>query len=133
MPGRKLVLIHGYSDQGPSFNNWAAKLRGRGIDAEAINICNYISLNNEITIPDIAEGLARAADFLKWPPDQEFDAIGPPRGMRLIRACLCSNPKRKTHLKHRTELAPATWGPPPPPQARSWLPSIPPAIVNSGL
>ena len=72
---RKLVLIHGYSDQGPSFNDWADKLRGRGIDADHINICNYISLNNEITIPDIAEGLARAADFLRWPPDQEFDAI----------------------------------------------------------
>ena len=54
---RKLVLIHGYSDQGPSFNNWADKLRHHGIDAEHINICNYISLNNEITIPDIAEDL----------------------------------------------------------------------------
>jgi hypothetical protein len=124
MAGRKLVLIHGYSDQGPSFNNWADKLRGHGVDAEAINICNYISLNNEITIPDIAEGLARAADVLKWPPDQEFDAIVHSTGMLVIRAWLCSDTKRKRHLKHLIGLAPATWGSPLAHLGRSWLASI---------
>jgi hypothetical protein len=121
---RKLVLIHGYSDQGPSFNNWADKLRSRGIDAEHINICSYTSLNNEITIPDIAEGLARAADFLKWPPDQEFDAIVHSTGMLVIRALLCNDSKRKKYLKHLVGLAPATWGSPLAHLGRSWLASI---------
>jgi hypothetical protein len=98
MAGRKLVLIHGYSDQGPSFDNWAAKLRGRGVDANAINICNYISLNNEITIPDIAEGLGRAADYLEWSPDQEFDAIVHSTGMLVIRAWLCNNNRRQKYV-----------------------------------
>jgi len=121
---RKLVLIHGYSDQGPSFKNWADKLRDRGIDAEGINICNYISLNNEITIPDIAEGLARAADYLKWPSDQEFDAIVHSTGMLVIRAWLCNDSKRKRYLKHLIGLAPATWGSPLAHLGRSWLASI---------
>lgn len=121
---RKLVLIHGYSDQGPSFNNWAGKLRDRGIDAQAINICNYVSLNNEITIPDIAEGLARAADYLEWPPNQEFDAIVHSTGMLVMRAWLSNDSKRKKHLKHLIGLAPATWGSPLAHLGRSWLASI---------
>jgi alpha-beta hydrolase superfamily lysophospholipase len=121
---RKLVLIHGYSDQGPSFNHWAEKLRGRGISAEAINICSYISLNNEITIPDIAEGLGRAADYLEWSPDQEFDAIVHSTGMLVIRAWLCNNPRRQKYLKHLVGLAPATWGSPLAHLGRSWLSSI---------
>lgn len=124
MPGRKLVLIHGYSDQGPSFNSWAGALKARGIDAQAINICNYISLNNEITVPDIAEGLARAADDLGWTADQEFDAIVHSTGMLVIRAWLCNDSKRQKYLKHLIGLAPATWGSPLAAQGRSWLGAI---------
>lgn len=124
MNGRKLVLIHGYSDQGPSFNAWADKLRARGFDAEAINICNYISLNNEITIPDIAEGLARAAANLGWAENQEFDAIVHSTGMLVIRAWLANNPARSAYLKHLIGLAPATWGSPLAHLGRSFLGAI---------
>jgi hypothetical protein len=124
MAGRKLVLIHGYSDQGPSFDNWAGKLRDRGVDAKEINICNYISLNNEITIPDIAEGLARATDTLQWAPDQEFDAIVHSTGMLVIRAWLCNSTQRQRYLKHLIGLAPASWGSPLAHLGRSWLAAI---------
>lgn len=118
---RKLLLIHGYSDQGPSFNAWAAKLQDRGIDAQSINICNYVSLNNEITIPDIAEGLSRAVTDLKWAPDQEFDAIVHSTGMLVIRAWLANSRTRGKYLKHLVGLAPATWGSPLAHKGRSWL------------
>lgn len=121
---RKLVLIHGYSDVGTSFQAWAAKLRDRGIDAQEINICSYISLNNEITIPDIGEGLARAADTLGWAQDQEFDAIVHSTGMLVARAWLCNNPERQKYLKHLVGLAPATWGSPLAHMGRSWLGAI---------
>ncbi|HEX4770018.1 MAG TPA: hypothetical protein VH351_04250 [Bryobacteraceae bacterium] len=121
---RKLVLIHGYSDTGPSFNNWAAKFQARGIDAQQINICNYISLNNEITIPDIAEGLDRAARFTGWTADQEFDAIVHSTGILVIRAWLANNPERRKYLKHLIGLAPATWGSPLAAAGRSWLGAI---------
>jgi hypothetical protein len=121
---RKLVLIHGYSDQGPSFDNWAEKFRARGIDAQQINICNYISLNNEITIPDIAEGLARAAAVSGWAPDQEFDAVVHSTGILVVRAWLANNPSRRKYLKHLIGLAPATWGSPLAAAGRSWLGAI---------
>ena len=121
---RKLILIHGYSDQGASFGAWADQLRQRGVDADAINICNYISLNNEITISDIGEGLARAADDLGWAADQEFDAVVHSTGMLVIRAWLCNNVNRRGYLKHLIGLAPATWGSPLAHMGRSWLGSI---------
>ena len=54
---RPLVLIHGYSAEGKDFENLKQALVARGIESKDIDICNYISLNNEITIKDIAEGL----------------------------------------------------------------------------
>ncbi len=52
---RPLVLIHGYSAEGKDFENLKQALVKRGIDSKDINICNYVSLNNEVTIKDIAE------------------------------------------------------------------------------
>lgn len=112
MAERKIVLIHGYSDAGVSFEAWAAKLRARGVDARQIDICSYITLNNEIGIPDIAEGLSRATAAFGWPPDQEFDAIVHSTGMLVIRAWLANDPARGKYLKHLIGLAPATWGSP---------------------
>jgi hypothetical protein len=57
---RPLLLIHGYSATGLDFGQLCKALNGKGIQAEDLNIGNYISLNNEITIKDIAEGLDRA-------------------------------------------------------------------------
>jgi hypothetical protein len=118
---RKVILIHGYSDQGASFRNWARKLRDRGIAVNQINICSYISLNNEITIPDIGEGLDRAIQALGWSPDEPFDAIVHSTGMLVIRAWLANNSKRPQSLKHLVGLAPATWGSPLAHKGRSWL------------
>ena len=112
MAARKLLLIHGYSDSGASFEAWANRLSARGIDAQQINICNYVTLNNEVTIPDIAEGLTRATNALNWSRDQEFDAIVHSTGMLVIRAWLNNDPGRRKCLKHLVGLAPATWGSP---------------------
>jgi hypothetical protein len=111
VPTNKIVLIHGYSDAGSSFENWAAKLEARGFDARQINICNYVSLNNEITIPDIGEGLNRALQDVGW-GDSEYDAIVHSTGMLVIRAFLCNDATRPQNLKHLIGLAPATWGSP---------------------
>src|SRR5271163_2599095 len=52
-------------------------LQKEGINATDINICSYVSLNNEITITDIAEGRDRAFrnHSVLRNEDQEFDAI----------------------------------------------------------
>ena len=125
---RPLVLIHGYSAEGRDFANLKQALVARGIDSKDINICNYISLNNEITIKDIAEGLDRAfrAHDVLGNETQEFDAIVHSTGMLVLRAWLVNagapgTNARLKRLKHLIGLAPATWGSPQAHKGRTWL------------
>ena len=89
---RPLVLIHGYSAEGKDFQNLKEALVSRGIDSKDIDICNYISLNNEVTIKDIAEGLDRAFRMHEvfGNETQEFDAIVHSTGMLVLRAWLAN-------------------------------------------
>jgi pimeloyl-ACP methyl ester carboxylesterase len=126
---RPLVLIHGYSADWKAFDPLQTALVTRGIVAEDINICNYVSLNNEITIKDIAEGLERA--FRSHPilkdDNQPFDAIVHSTGMLVLRSWLTNaslRPEenhRLKRLKHLVGLAPATWGSPQAHKGRTWL------------
>jgi hypothetical protein len=126
---RPLLLIHGYSADGLDFKPLAAALAEElKLQPIEINIGNYVSLNNEITIKDIAEGLDRAFSHqpaLKDAP--EFDAIVHSTGILVIRSwltnygvTLASN-KRLAQLKHLIGVAPATWGSPQAHKGRTWL------------
>ena len=134
MPPRPLVLIHGYSDKGTTFDALRNALVKQKVPIETINICSYVSLNNEITIKDLGEGLDRAfrldprlnknADFAQC----SFDAIVHSTGMLVLRAWLTNcggatradNPRLK-RLKHLIGIAPATWGSPQAHKGRTWL------------
>src|SRR5260370_12564441 len=125
---RPLILIHGYSAEGKDMENLKQALVARGIESQDICICNHVSLNNEVTTQDIAEGLDRA--FRKHQvfgnETQEFDAIVHSTGMLVLRAWLATggppatNPRLK-RLKHLVGLAPATWGSPQAHKGRTWL------------
>src|SRR2546425_11333224 len=110
---RPLVLIHGYSAEGRELFTLRAALQAKGIDAKDINICNYVSLNNEINIKDIAEGLERA--FRARNLVGEFDAIVHSTGMLVLRSWLANDARppgknpRLQRPKHLAGLAPATW------------------------
>jgi hypothetical protein len=127
--GRPLVLIHGYSATEKAFGPLRDALIEKEIVPTAIDVCNYVSLNNEITIKDIAEGLERA--FRSHPilkdDYQPFDAIVHSTGMLVLRSWLTNaglrsekNPRLK-RLKHLIGLAPATWGSPQAHKGRTWL------------
>ena len=127
--GRPLVLIHGYSATADAMKPVRDALCKRGFDASSIDICSYISLNNEITIKDIAEGLDRAfrSHGVLKDANQEFDALVHSTGMLVLRSWLTSygaapgaNPRLK-RLKHLVGLAPATWGSPQAHKGRTWL------------
>jgi hypothetical protein len=105
-------------------------LAKKGIDLTDINICTYVTLNNEITIKDIAEGLERAFrnhPVLKKDPQFEFDAIVHSTGMLVMRSWLTNYGLRSSEnirlkrLKHLIGLAPATWGSPQAHKGRTWL------------
>ena len=126
---RPLVLIHGYSADSKAFEPVGRALMKNGFAPTEINICNYVSLNNEITIKDIAEGLERA--FRSHPilvdDNQPFDAIVHSTGMLVLRSWLTNaglpseKNQRLKRLKHLVGLAPATWGSPQAHKGRTWL------------
>jgi len=131
-PNRTL-LIHGYSASGKEFVAWKAALAEAHIDVATIEIGNYISLNNEITIKDLGEAFDRALRLTKWSAGSmddswTFDAIVHSTGMLVVRQWLTSDPfgpddprSRVRRLKHLVGLAPATFGSPQGKQGRSWL------------
>ena len=120
-----LVLIHGYSDKGASFETWRRKLADRYERTEQICICDYVSLTNDVTIKDLAEGfdlaLSTRAGLSK---DEPFDAIVHSTGMLVIRAWLTSYAKRRDRLKHLIGIAPATFGSPLAQKGRSWIGAV---------
>jgi hypothetical protein len=124
---RPLLLIHGYSADGLDFTNLYWALVDRKTEVKLLNVGNYISLNNEITIEDIAEGMQRAIDLTELNTSEEFDAIVHSTGMLVVRAWLAHQKiapeknQRLKQLKHLIGLAPATWGSPQAHKGRTWL------------
>ena len=125
-PRNPIVFVHGYSDRGSSWGPWRAILRQRlGIDDALMRTCTYVSLNNEITIKDLAEAFDRALDAQGGlGPDQPFDAVVHSTGMLVVRAWLAADPLRAKRLKRLIALAPATFGSPLAKQGRSWLGAV---------
>jgi hypothetical protein len=122
---RPIVLVHGYSDKGGSFASWRDRLEADGRPATAINVGNYVSLTNEITIKDIAEGFDRALrEQAGLRHAEPFDAIVHSTGMLVVREWLTSHAARGGRLKHLIGLAPATFGSPMAHKGRSWLGAI---------
>jgi hypothetical protein len=131
-PNRTL-LIHGYSASGLEFESWKNALVKTDIDVALIEVGNYISLNNEITIKDLGEAFDRALRLTKWSTGSKddswtFDAIVHSTGMLIVRQWLTSDPfepedprSRVRRLKHLVGLAPATFGSPQGKKGRSWL------------
>ncbi len=125
MASNPIVLVHGYSDYGSSFNVWRDILEDRGYDVAAIHACSYRSLTNEVTIRDIAEGFDRALKLQAGlDGDQPFDVIVHSTGMLVIRCWLTAYAGRRDRLKHLVALAPATFGSPLAHKGRSWLGAV---------
>jgi len=121
-----LVLIHGYSDTSKGFKLWReALIQKRNLDPAKVHLLNYVSLANEVTIRDIAEGFDRAlAKEAGLATDEPFDAIVHSTGMLVIRAWLtrfASMKGRPNRLRHLVALAPATNGSPVAHKGRSWM------------
>lgn len=126
-----IVLVHGYSDEGASFQTWKSELiawfrsRQPNFDPAQIRICSYRTLTNEVTIKDIAEGFDRALrECAGLNQDEDFDAIVHSTGMLVIRSWLVTYPRRKSRLKRLIGLAPATFGSPLAEIGRSTLGSL---------
>lgn len=121
-----VVFVHGYSDKGASWTPWRDILRRRlNLQDQDLRTCTYVSLNNEVTIKDLAEAFDRALGTQGGlAADQPFDAIVHSTGMLVVRAWLAADPGRIKRLKRLIALAPATFGSPLAKKGRSWLGSV---------
>jgi pimeloyl-ACP methyl ester carboxylesterase len=119
IPDRPLVLIHGYSSSDHAFGKWREVFAGRQI--RNVHVGKYVSLSNEVTIKDIAEGLDRALEAVGIGGDMPFDAVVHSTGMLVIRSWLVTYVERRARLKHLIGLAPASFGSPLAHKGRSWL------------
>jgi len=120
-----IVLLHGYSAEAGSLERWRKVLLDHGYDATAIHLGGYISLTNEITIKDIAEGFDRALrDRAGLSEDEPFDAIVHSTGGLVIRDWLTTYARRSGRLKRLIALAPATFGSPLAHKGRGWLGAV---------
>jgi pimeloyl-ACP methyl ester carboxylesterase len=119
-----LILIHGYSDKGESFQTWKKRL-APDYPAELVHIVTYESLTDEVTLKDIAEGFDRALRLkAAIKDDQDFDVMVHSTGMLIIRCWLTNYPQRRSRLKRIIGLAPATFGSPLAHTGRSTLGAI---------
>ena len=136
-----LLLLHGYGSSGDAFSVWKDALLQAGRKIEEISIGNYVTLNNEVTVDDIANGL-QCALHARGLDQAPFDAIVHSTGMLVIRAWLTASnaqTSRQGLLKHLVALAPATFGSPLAAKGRSLLGRIfqgnkhfGPDFLNSG-
>jgi hypothetical protein len=118
-----LVLVHGYASSGNAYAKWHDAFVSAGRKVTDILVGNYITLTNEVTIDDIANGFNHALHE-KGLDRAPFDAIVHSTGMLVVRSWLtASNPavSRRGLLKHLVALAPATFGSPIAAKGRSLL------------
>ncbi|HZZ16895.1 MAG TPA: hypothetical protein VFE08_13140 [Candidatus Sulfotelmatobacter sp.] len=118
-----LVLVHGYASSGTAFSKWRDAFVAAGREVKDIFIGSYVTLNNEVTVDDIANGLQHALHD-KGVDQAPFDAIVHSTGMLVLRSWLTNPnapPSRLKLLKHLVALAPATFGSPIASKGRSLL------------
>ncbi len=125
MPRRPIVLLHGYSASAESLGRWHELLVAQGYAAPEIHLSGYISLSNEITIKDLAEGFDRALHEQRGLSEgQEFDVLVHSTGGLVIREWLATYAPRRDRVKHIIALAPAMFGSPLAHKGRSWLGAV---------
>lgn len=118
-----LVLVHGYGSSGQAFDTWKNAFLAAGRKVEELSIGSYVTLNNEITVDDIANGFQHALHS-KGMDDKPFDAVVHSTGMLVMRSWLTASNvtnSRRGLLKHLIALAPATFGSPIAAKGRSLL------------
>jgi len=61
------IILHGYSDEGSNFVNLARFLEDQGMDVISIRLGNYLTLEDSVTIEDLAAAFETVLDARKIP------------------------------------------------------------------
>jgi pimeloyl-ACP methyl ester carboxylesterase len=113
----QVIILHGYSDNSDSFKPLAAFLRAHGFDVTPLYLGNYVSLEDSLTIPDLAKAFstALAANQLDPSADQRIDLIVHSTGSLVAREWMTRyflEQGKGCPVDHYLMLAPANFGSP---------------------
>jgi len=111
---RQVLVLHGWSDESGSFRALSKKLKDAGFDTLDIWLADYVSMDDDVTIPDIAKRMEEvlsglvAAGTLTAP----FDMIVHSTGGLVSRQWLVfyDRLRKPRWLKRLVMLAPANYG-----------------------
>jgi len=113
MPSSPVLLVHGYSDSGAAFGPWREKLTALGFDPRTIQVADWRSLSDELTLADLAEGFERALQARRdIPPDAPLRIVAHSAGALVVRAWLAAHPAQRQRVTHFVGLGPAHFGSP---------------------
>lgn len=125
MTARPLVILHGWSDDGQSFDALARHLAARltGFDIELVSIGDYLSMHDDVRFDDLQAAMERAWSERGLPRTPgSADAIVHSTGGLVIRDWLDRNfAPDKSPIKHLVMLAPANFGSPLAHKGRSFI------------
>lgn len=114
--GKTIVILHGYSDGLDSFSSLAKFLRGNGFSVQPIFLGDYVTLEDTITIEDLAKAFEAALKKKNIPRNpQGFDLIVHSTGALVAREWLCRyylEEGKDCPVDHFLMLAPANFGSP---------------------
>src|SRR5262245_1498846 len=116
MANLPVIILHGWSDTSNSFRNLAGWLQQNGFKVVDIYLGDYLSMNDEITLPDLGAAFGRALTAHNIPQTRfSFDVIVHSTGGLVIREYLrqvCRGDASRTAVKHLCMMAPANFGSP---------------------
>lgn len=113
----QVVILHGYSDNSDSFQPLAAFLRDHGFDVTPLFLGDYVSLEDSLTIPDLAKAFTKALEAKQLTPHgaQRIDLIVHSTGSLVAREWMTRyylEQDKPCPVDHYLMLAPANFGSP---------------------
>jgi pimeloyl-ACP methyl ester carboxylesterase len=120
-----IIIIHGWSDNSDSFRDLRNHLLNENIQNKILDIRlgDYVSLHDEITLPDIANALNKAMIRLNIPQDpRSIDFIVHSTGSLVVRQWMTQFFSSDTNpIRRLIMLAPANFGSPLAHKGRSFI------------
>ncbi len=113
---RPLIILHGWSDNGSSFDRLARHLAEAlvGVEIQRVSIGDYLSMHDDLRFDDLQEGLERAWTDRNLPRSAgSVDVIVHSTSGLIVRDWLQRRfPPHRSPIKHLVMLAPANFGSP---------------------
>lgn len=112
---RQVLIVHGWSDTSDSFQSLARFLAAHGFEAKTLWLGDYISMEDDVRVQDVASRMAEVIDqrLQTGDLDRDFDMIVHSTGGLVVRAWLTTRYRGdagRCPVKRLVMLAPANYG-----------------------